>query len=134
MGKEIFLPGNVPLEQVLDYMAAMDVASLPQSVDSVGSFRYTTKLSEYIAARLPVVTSQIPMAYDIGKDWVWRIPGTKPWSETYIDMLATLMETITDEEISIKKNAIPTQLSEFDQKQQVIRVTDFIMDILCEFT
>ncbi|MCW5319419.1 glycosyltransferase [Nostoc sp. KVJ3] len=130
LGKQIFLPGNVPYEQVLDYMAAMDVASLPQSVDAVGSFRYTTKLSEYVAARLPVVTSQIPMAYDIGGDWVWRLPGAKPWEDSYVNALAVLMETITLEEISIKKKAIPIQLSDFDQEQQVVRVTDFITEIM----
>jgi hypothetical protein len=130
LGKQIFLPGNVPYEQVLDYMAAMDVASLPQSVDAVGSFRYTTKLSEYVAARLPVVTSQIPMAYDIGGDWVWRLPGAKPWEDSYVNALAVLMETITLEEISIKKKAIPIQLSDFAQEQQVVRVTDFITEIM----
>jgi Glycosyl transferases group 1 len=130
LGKRIFLPGNVPYEQVLDYMAAMDVASLPQSVDAVGSFRYTTKLSEYVAARLPVVTSQIPMAYDIGGDWVWRLPGAKPWQECYINALAVLMATITDDAIAIKKKAIPIQLSDFDLEPQVIRVTDFITEII----
>lgn len=130
LGKRIFLPGNVPYEQVLDYMAAMDVASLPQSVDAVGSFRYTTKLSEYVAAKLPVVTTQIPMAYDIGGDWVWRLPGAKPWDDSYIDALAVLMENITDEAIKIKKKAIPIHLSDFDQEQQVVRVTDFITEIM----
>ncbi|MBD2503646.1 glycosyltransferase [Anabaena azotica] len=130
MGKRIFLPGNVPYEQVLDYMAAMDVASLPQSVDAVGSFRYTTKLSEYIAARLPVITSQIPMAYDIAGDWVWRLPGAKPWEECYIDALANLMATVTDEAIAIKKQAIPIQPSDFDLETQVVRVTNFITEIM----
>jgi hypothetical protein len=132
LDKKIFLPGNVPFEQVLDYMAAMDVASLPQSVDGVGSFRYTTKISEYIAARLPVVKSQIPMAYDLGGNWVWRLRGSKPWDDYYIDSLAALMQCITDEEIKIKKNAIPVQLPEFEQEPQLVRVTDFINDILIE--
>jgi Glycosyl transferases group 1 len=130
LGKRIFLPGNVPVEQVLDYMAAMDVASLPQSVDGVGSFRYTTKISEYLAARLPVITSQIPMAYDIGGDWVWKLPGSKPWADIYINSIVNLMQEITDEEIKIKKKAIPDQISDFDLEQQVFRVTNFINDIL----
>ncbi len=132
LNKRIFLPGNVPLEQVLDYMAAMDVASLPQSVDGVGSFRYTTKISEYVAARLPVITSQIPMAYDIGGDWVWRLPGSKPWEDGYIDSLASLMASVTDEEINIKKKALPVQIPDFEQHQQIVRVTDFIKDILMQ--
>lgn len=130
LGKQIFMPGNVPFEQVLDYMAAMDLASLPQSVDQVGSFRYTTKVSEYVAAKLPVITSQIPMAYDILGDWVWRLPGAKPWDDTYIDALAGLMATITDETISIKKKAIPTQLLDFDLEAQIVRVTNFISEII----
>lgn len=130
LGKRIFLPGNVPLEQVLDYMAAMDVASLPQSVDGVGSFRYTTKISEYLAAKLPVVTSQIPMAYDICADWVWKLPGDKPWKDTYINSLANLMQQMTFEEIQIKQKAIPNQITDFDLEQQVVRVTNFINDIL----
>ena len=95
LGKRIFLPGNVPVEEVLDYMAAMDVANLPQSVDGVGSFRYTTKISEYLAAQLPVVTSQIPMAYDICESWVWKLSGKKPWEDDYINYLAHLMQNIT---------------------------------------
>ncbi|MFB8791493.1 MAG: glycosyltransferase [Potamolinea sp.] len=130
LDKQIFLPGNVPYEQVLDYLAAMDVASLPQSVDGVGSFRYTTKISEYVAAKLPVVTSQIPMAYDIGGDWVWRLPGSKPWEDCYIDSLASLMQSITQEDIKYKQQEIPVQLSEFEQEQQVVRVTNFLKDII----
>jgi hypothetical protein len=128
--KQVFLPGNVPFEQVLDYLAAMDVASLPQSVDGVGSFRYTTKISEYVAAKLPVVTSQIPMAYDIGDDWVWRLPGNKPWEDSYISSLASLMQNITEEDIKYKKKVMPVNLSEFEQDKQVVRVTNFIKDII----
>lgn len=130
LDKRIFLPGNVPFEQVLDYLAAMDIASLPQSVDGVGSFRYTTKISEYVAANLPVVTSQIPMAYDIGGDWVWRLPGSKPWENCYIDSLASLMQSITQEDIKYKQQEMPVQLSEFDQYKQVVRVTNFIQEII----
>lgn len=130
LDKRIFLPGNVPYEQVLDYLAVMDVASLPQSVDGVGSFRYTTKISEYVAARLPVVTSQIPMAYDIGGDWVWRLPGTKPWDDSYIESLASLMQTVTQEDIKYKQQLMPVNLSEFGQAQQISRVTNFLKEII----
>jgi glycosyltransferase involved in cell wall biosynthesis len=65
----IFLPGRVPRDQVPDYLSAMDVGSLPQSVDGVGSFRYTTKISEYFSVRLPFITNEIPAAYDFGLRW-----------------------------------------------------------------
>jgi len=132
LNKRIFFPGNVPYEQVVDFLAAMDVASLPQSVDGVGSFRYTTKLSEYFAARLPLVTSQIPMAYDLGGNWVWQLPGAKPWEERYINALATLMLNITAQEIIAKKQAVPSELPEFDYKQQLERITNFINGILID--
>src|SRR4051794_7495315 len=64
LGESVLLPGAVPRTQVADYLQVFDVASLPQSVDGVGAFRYTTKISEYAEAGLPIVTGQIPLAYD----------------------------------------------------------------------
>lgn len=130
LSNRIFLTGNVPLEKVLDYMAAMDVASLPQSVDGVGSFRYTTKICEYIAARLPTMISQVPVGYDVCEDWVWRLPGNKPWNSKYISEIANLMENITESEIHQKKQALPKYIPHFDPKLQVERVKNFIQDIL----
>lgn len=130
LAKRIHLLGPVPNDQVLETLAAFDVASLPQSVDGVGSFRYTTKISEYAAARLPVVTGQIPMAYDLGGEWMWRLPGSSPWAETYIDALARLMETITPECIASRRAALPEKLEAFDKDAQVARVTAFIADLL----
>ena len=73
-------------------MSAMDVASLPQSVDGVGAFRYTTKLSEYASAGLPVVTGRLPFSYDLDAGWLWRLPGDAPWSPRYVQALGRLME------------------------------------------
>lgn len=132
LAKRIHLLGPVKSDQVLDTLAAFDIASLPQSVDGVGSFRYTTKISEYAAARLPVVTNQIPMAYDLGGEWMWRLPGPNPWHATYIDALAQLMETITPACVAQRRTAIPEKLEVFDRDSQVARVTAFIADILGE--
>jgi hypothetical protein len=52
----------VARDAVPDYLAAFDVASLPQSCDQIGAFRYTTKLPEYLAAKLPIVTGELPVA------------------------------------------------------------------------
>jgi glycosyltransferase involved in cell wall biosynthesis len=130
LGARVFLTGRVPRDQVPDYLSAMDVASLPQSVDPVGSFRYTTKLSEYLAAGLPVVTGQIPLAYDLGDDWLWRLPGNAPWDERYLQALANLMEHVSSSELTAKLEAVPDHLPEFDRSRQVDRVTAFLMDLL----
>ena len=76
-GRVVFT-GRVPQDELPGYYRAMDVASLPQSVDRVGSFRYTTKLSEYLAHGLPVVMGTIPLAYDLDGGWLWRLPGAAP--------------------------------------------------------
>lgn len=132
LGNRLILSGRVPRDQVPDYLAAMDVASLPQSVDQVGSFRYTTKLSEYLAARLPLVTGQIPLAYDLGDSWLWRLPGKAPWDDRYINALASLMDRLTPTELKIKQAAVPRNLPEFDRDSQIRRVTAWITDLLNE--
>jgi glycosyltransferase involved in cell wall biosynthesis len=132
LGESVILTGQVPREQVPDYLAAMDVASLPQSVDQVGSFRFTTKLPEYVAARLPIVTGQIPLAYDLGDEWLWRFPGKAPWDERYLNALAQLMDRVTFSEVNAKRNAMPDGLAEFDRNKQIGRVTSFVSDLLSE--
>ena len=131
LGRTVLLPGPVPADRVTDYMAAMDVGSLPQSVDRVGAFRYTTKLSEYLTARLPVVTGQIPLAYDLDDGWLWRLPGDAPWDDRYVAALAGLMATVTPADLVARRDAIagacPTV---FDPARQVRTATAFIADVL----
>ncbi len=129
-GTRIIFTGTVPLDQVPHYLAAMDIASLPQSVDRVGSFRYTTKLSEYLAAGLPVVTGRIPLAYDLDEGWLWRLPGGAPWDERYLDALAELIARVDARELMAKRRAALCKMREFDRDRQVARATDFINELL----
>ena len=126
----VILTGFVPRQQLPDYLAAMDLVSLPQSCDGVGSFRYTTKLSEYLAAGLPVVTGQIPAAYDLDTGWAWRLPGDAPWEQRYIEALARLLEGATRELIAVRRDCVPAAMPEFDREAQVRRVTAFLNDIM----
>jgi glycosyltransferase involved in cell wall biosynthesis len=132
LGRQVLLPGRVPQDRVMDYLAAMDVASLPQSCDPVGSFRYTTKISEYLAAGLPVVTGQIPMAYDLDCGFLWRLPGASPWDPKYVTAMARLMDGLTTSELVQRRAAVPANLPEFDLGRQVARTTAFISDILTD--
>ncbi len=111
-------------------LSVMDVASLPQSMDGVGLFRYTTKISEYAEAGLPVITSRIPMAYDLGEGWMWRLPGKGPWENTYIRALTAVIESVDRQQIEVRKKAIPEKLEAFQQEGQIRRVTGFIDEIL----
>jgi hypothetical protein len=125
LGKTVFLTGRVPRERVPAYLAAMDVGSLPQTMDGIGSFRYTTKIAEYRAAGLPLVTSEIPMAYDLDDGAVVRLPGKTPWSLEYLAALAELMR-------SARREGLPKGAggSEFARGPQLRRVTAFLEDLL----
>ena len=133
LGRRVTLAGRVPPAEVPDYLAAFDVASLPQSVDQVGSFRYTTKLSEYLAAELPIVTGQIPAAYDLDEGWIWRLPGDAPWSEPYVQALASLMASVESDEVVAKRDAARQWSNKtFDLDSQQKRICALIGDILDE--
>jgi glycosyltransferase involved in cell wall biosynthesis len=129
-GRRILLPGRVPRESVSRYLAAIDVASLPQSVDGVGSFRYTTKISEYLAAGLPVVTGQIPLAYDLDDGWIWRLPGESPWDPHYLAALAELMQGVSRVDVEAKRAGLPAGLPLFDRERQRRQVAEFVRDLL----
>lgn len=122
--------GRVSQREVADFLCAMDIGSVPQTVDAVGGFRYTTKISEYLACRLPMVTSQIPMAYDLDAGWIWRIEGDSPWSDRSHDSLTALLEHVTSGEIEAKRESIPTSPDAFNVDRQVERATAFLTDVM----
>lgn len=133
LGRRIFLPGPVPLEEVMPALQAMDVGSLPQSVDGVGAYRYTTKLPEYLAARLPVITNQIPAAYDLGIDWMWRLPGDLPWDMRYQGALENLIRRLDTKMIKEKADQIPVAGETcFSRDRQCARVAAFINELMQE--
>ncbi len=131
-GRTVLFTGRVPQADVPDYLAAMDLGSLPQSVDRVGSFRFTTKISEYLASGLPMVTGQVPMGYDLDDGWVWRLPGNAPWEEPYIRSLANLLDRLTPAELAEKRAAVPADHPTFDRERQIQRVTAFVSDVLAQ--
>ena len=129
LGRGVLLPGAVPREDVPLALAAMDVASLPQSVDGIGAFRYTTKISEYLAAGLPVVTGEIPLAYDLDDGWLWRLPGDAPWDETYVEALAALMRSVDADEVAARRSRVPADSALFSLERQRRQVCDFVRDV-----
>jgi hypothetical protein len=131
-GPRVFLPGPVARERIPDYLATMDIASLPQSCDQLGSFRYSTKLPEFIAAGLPVVTGQLPLAYDLDSGWMWRLPGNAPWEDRYINALAALIDQLTPADLAVGRDAVPTCTPTFDRESQVARVTALVEDVLAD--
>ena len=129
LGKTIFFAGRVPREEVPQYLAAMDVGSLPQSVDGVGSFRYTTKLPEYRAAGLLIATNQIPMAYDLDRGDMLRLEGRSPWSGEFVSALARLMDSLERREV-MALEAVLRDGTDFAPESQIARVTAFLTDVI----
>jgi glycosyltransferase involved in cell wall biosynthesis len=130
-GARVRFTGRVASTEVADYLAAFDIASLPQSVDGVGAFRYSTKLSEYLAAGLPVITGEIPAAYDLDEGFFWRLPGDAPWSERYIDALSELLDGVSQSEVAERRHAVEVRVGKpFDGPSQQQRVGAFIADLL----
>ncbi len=132
VGKTVFFTGQVLASEVSGYLAAMDIASLPQSRDGVGMFRYTTKISEYAAAGLPIVTGRLPLAYDLDDGTMIRLAGFAPWSPQYIKGMADLMNSMTVESAQAAKAGVNRVRPEFDPAEQVARTTRFIADLLDE--
>jgi glycosyltransferase involved in cell wall biosynthesis len=131
LGGRVLLPGRVAPELVPDYLSAFDIGSLSQSVDRVGSFRYTTKLSEYLAVGLPLITGEVPAAYDLDEGYLWRLPGAAPWSAGFIDALTSLLEHIGHAEIAERQRAAAAAGTDvFDRSTQQRRMSAFIGDIL----
>jgi len=131
LGRRIVFAGRVPSTKVADYLAAFDLASLPQSVDGVGSFRYSTKLAEYLGAGLPVLTNQIPAAYDLDEGFFFRLPGSSPWSTEFTDALTRLLTSVSAAAISERHRAAEQWRADaFDARSQQERVKAFIEDIL----
>lgn len=130
LGSRCILTGQVPWNEVGDYLAAIDIGSLPQSVDQVGSFRYTTKIAEYVAAGMPIIVNQIPLAYDLDTGWMWRMPGKNPWDERFLAALVDFFRHVTRDEIDRRRSAVPADLPEFDAERQIARVTAFVTDLI----
>jgi glycosyltransferase involved in cell wall biosynthesis len=126
----VYMTGLVERAEVSVYLDAIDVASLPQSVDGVGAFRFTTKLSEYLSAELPVVTGQLPAAYDLDEGWLWRLPGDAPWHEPYIAALAALMNDLTRTQIDERRACVPRSSGVFDFDRQRRQVAGFVEDLV----
>ena len=133
LGRRIVLPGRVARHEVGSHLAALDVASLPQSLDLVGALRYTTKISEYLAARLPVVTGQLPLAYDLDDGWLWRLGGEAPWSDRYVSDLAAFMEGIDRTEVQRRRKAVPETPPQFSKTRQQRQVCAFVQEIAHDF-
>jgi hypothetical protein len=127
----LHLVGRVPRAEVARWLCAMDLASLPQTLDGVGLFRFTTKLPEYQAAGLPVLTGRLPAAYDLPGAWV-RLPGSAPWDARYLDALAAALDGMDRERLAALRAQAVAARAPFSREAQEEAVAAFVSELLGE--
>jgi len=108
------------------YLSAIDVAKLASERGPAGSFRYTTKLSEYLCLSLPVVTNAIPLSYDLPGEWFFRLGWHFALDPLFIDQLAELMKNLTLADIEHKRNQTQEAAPLFNLERQLERFSAFV--------
>jgi len=130
IGTKVFFPGPIPGNQVLAALSAFDGAVLPQSRDGVGMFRYSTKLSEYLASGVSIAINRIPAAYDLRIPNLSRLPGSAPWDPLFHQALAEWMDSLKARERSLPAPSLDSGC--FNREAQRARVHAFVSDLLHE--
>jgi len=130
IGTKVFFPGSISGNQVLEALSAFDGAVLPQSRDGVGMFRYTTKISEYLASGLSIAINRIPAAYDLQMANLSRLPGSAPWDPVFHQALAEWMDSLQAAARILPCLSLSTNC--FNRNVQRARMRDFVSDLLLE--
>lgn len=125
--EKVSFTGQVKRSDLWKYYRVMDIGSLPQSLDQLGIYRYSTKLAEYFQFLVPIITGQLPMAYDIAYPFSWRIEGKYPWDDEYIQSLASVLNNISVSGLEEKKEKLKSY--GLDKAGQHERFNSFIEDI-----
>ncbi len=70
--------GKMPQRDIPQMISAMDIGFVTQTLDTLGSYRLTTKLPEYLACGTPVAMSPVPGFYDYAQAAGWPLPAFHP--------------------------------------------------------
>lgn len=126
----IIFTGRLPETQVAEAMNAMDIGFITQTLDSLGSFRLTTKLPEYLASGLPVAMSPIPGFYDYASRAGWPLPPFHPASAKFHAACATWLDHLRWEDVHQKAaQARPVAIERFDYNIIGARFRQFVEDL-----
>jgi hypothetical protein len=127
--ERIHFIGRVEGEKLSRLLQSLDVAILPQSTDGVGSYRYTTKISEYLGAELPIIVNKIPLFFDLPNETFICLPGKNPWDKDFWNALALTLSS-PDFLDKINKNCKSTFFTTlFSASRQRKSVDAFLSDI-----
>ena len=102
MRSRIVFTGRLPEADVVTAMNAMSVGFITQTLDSLGPFRLTTKMPEYLACGLPLAVSPIPGFFDYVGEAGWPLPPFHPASAAFAENCALWLETLCRDDIAAR--------------------------------
>ena len=126
----VIFTGRVPENEVVATMNAMDIGFITQTLDSLGSYRLTTKMPEYLACGLPIAMSPTPGFFDYIGRAGWPLPPLHPASTEFHRKLAGWIDTLTWDEINDRRSHCDAAAVAFDYELVGNRFADFIDNIL----
>lgn len=115
----VVFTGQVPEEEVVRTLNAMDVGFISQTLDDLGPYRLTTKLPEYLACGLPVAMSPIPGFFDYAQSAGWSLPAAHPSSAEFHRGCAALINKLSQEEITTRRQQAPKLARKFFSYESV---------------
>jgi glycosyltransferase involved in cell wall biosynthesis len=107
--ERVTLKGFIPLEQVADIMATIDLGVVPKRKDSFGNEAFSTKIMEFMAMGVPVVASRTRIDEYYFNERLLQFFE----SESAEDLAAKILELIED---PAKCGTLRTHATEFIQK------------------
>jgi len=99
----VIFTGSIPAEKVPEAINAMDVGFITQTLDSLGNYRLTTKLPEYLGSGLPVAMSPIPGYFDYVGPAGWPLPSKHPASREFSELCANWLDDLSIDEVDSRR-------------------------------
>lgn len=126
----IVFTGRLPEKEVARAMNAMDIGFITQTLDSLGSYRLTTKMPEYLASSLPIAMSPIPGYFDYVGKAGWPLPPLHPASSQFHEQLAAWIDTVTWNDIRERQRYCATAAAAFDYDVVGPRFASFVSSVM----
>ncbi len=129
----VVFTGRLPEAEVAGAMNAMDIGFVTQTLDTLGNYRLTTKLPEYLACGTPVAMSAVPGFYDYVASAGWALPPFHPASQNFHRRCADWIDRLPADEVAAKaRHARAVAESRFDYEVLGAKFRAFVQSLLEE--
>jgi hypothetical protein len=126
----VVFTGRVSEKEVARAMNAMDIGFITQTIDSLGSYRLTTKMPEYLASGLPIAMSPTPGYFDYVGLAGWPLPPLHPASSLFHDQIASWLDSLTWDEVRERQKHCISAAAIFDYEVVGPRFASFIRNVM----